>query len=74
MPAQWNALRQMLVGFQALDVDIDITQDEVFSQFIKDFRSQTLLEDFITASTLMKAPLTGSESDPQRRARRHSRL
>lgn len=66
-PAQWNALRKMLVGFQALGVDISLTQDAVFSRFIEHVRSQTLLEDFITTSPLMKAPLAGADSDPQRR-------
>lgn len=67
-PAQWNALRQMLVDFQALGVDISVTRDAVFNRFIEHFRSQTLLEDFIT-STLMTAPLTGADSDPQQQQR-----
>lgn len=68
-PGQWNALRQMLVGFQALDVNVSLKQEEVFSLFIDKFRSQTLLEDFITTSPLAKALRTVSENDPQRQRR-----
>lgn len=60
-----HPLRQMLVGFQALDVDVKITREEVFNLFIEKFQSQTLLEDFITTSPLTKAQLTGTESDPR---------
>ncbi|NTZ45496.1 LPS O-antigen length regulator [Lelliottia aquatilis] len=65
-PGQWNALRQMLVGFQALDVNVSLTQDEVFNLFIEKFRSQTVLEDFITTSPLTKAPRLVPEDNPQR--------
>lgn len=67
-PGQWNALRQMLVGFQVLDVDVSLTQDEVFNLFIETFRSQTVLEDFMATSPLTKTLRTAPEDDLQRQA------
>lgn len=68
-PGQWNALRQMLVGFQVLDVDVSLTQDKVFNLFIEKFRPQTVLEDFMATSPLTKTLRTVPEDSPQRQRR-----
>lgn len=50
---QWTQLRQPLIGMQVLGVDTKLDSTHVFNRFIKKFRSQQLLEEYITSSPMI---------------------
>lgn len=62
--SQWNPLHQMMVALQVLDVDVKITRPEVFDLFIKNFQSQSLLEEYLKSSSYVMSQLEDTEVDP----------
>lgn len=61
---QWNEVRKMLGALQVLDVDISVKRDDVFNLFIKKFKSQTLLEEYLKSSPYVMDQLKGAQIDP----------
>lgn len=60
---QWRTLENELAQLRALDVDIELKQEEVFSLFIKKFNSLTLLESYLQSSPDIMNALNGAESE-----------
>lgn len=60
---QWNSLQEMLMDIQVLDIDVNVSRDEVFSLFVKKFQSQSLLEDYMKSSPYVMAQLKDAEMD-----------
>ncbi|WP_313572717.1 LPS O-antigen length regulator Wzz(fepE) [Pseudescherichia sp.] len=52
---QWRSLQQTLMELQVLDIDVAITPVDVFGQFIKNFSSQSLQEEYFRSSPYVKA-------------------
>ncbi|WP_312268839.1 LPS O-antigen length regulator Wzz(fepE) [Pseudescherichia sp.] len=52
---QWRLLQQTLMELQVLDIDVPVTPVDVFGQFIKNFSSQSLQEEYFRNSPYMKA-------------------
>ncbi|MFW0766867.1 LPS O-antigen length regulator Wzz(fepE) [Trabulsiella odontotermitis] len=61
---QWNTLRQTLVNLQVLDVNTSIDRGEAFSLFIKKFRSQLLLEEYIKSTPMLMEQFENTQVDP----------
>lgn len=61
---QWAALRQMLVEFKVLNVDVNVTRADTFNLFIKKFQSRSLLEDYMTSSSYVMDQLKDAKVDP----------
>lgn len=61
---QWNPLRQMMVALQVLDVKVQVSRSEIFELFIKKFKSQSLLEAYMTSSPYVMSQLKDVEVDP----------
>ncbi|MRS89534.1 LPS O-antigen length regulator [Enterobacteriaceae bacterium RIT714] len=61
---QWSKVRQMLVALQVLDADVSVKRSDVFNLFIKKFKSQTLLEDYIKSSPYVMEQMKGAQMDP----------
>ncbi|WPO94373.1 LPS O-antigen length regulator Wzz(fepE) [Pseudescherichia sp.] len=52
---QWRSLQQTLMELQVLDIDVAVTPVDVFGQFIKNFSSQSLQEEYFRSSPYVKA-------------------
>jgi len=52
---QWRPLQQLLMELQVLDIDVPVTPGDVFGQFIKNFSSQSLQEEYFHSSTYLKS-------------------
>jgi len=51
---QWRSLQQTLMELQVLDVEVPVTPVDVFGQFIKNFSSQSLQEEYFRNSPYVK--------------------
>lgn len=60
---QWKDVRKMLGGLQVLDVDISVKRDDVFNLFIKKFKSQSLLEEYLKSSPYVMKQLEEAQID-----------
>lgn len=60
---QWSDVRKMLGALQVLDVDISVKRDDVFNLFIKKFKSQTLLEEYLKSSPYVMGQLKDAQID-----------
>lgn len=60
---QWRSLQQTLMELQVLDVEVPVTPVDVFGQFIKDFSSQSLQEEYFRNSPYVKAQYPDLKAD-----------
>ena len=60
---QWSDVRKMLGALQVLDVDISVKREDVFNLFIKKFKSQTLLEEYLKSSPYVMEQLKDAQID-----------
>lgn len=61
---QWQALEESLAQLRALDVEVALKQEDVFSLFIKKFNSLSLLENYLQNSPDIMNQLKDAEIDP----------
>ena len=62
-PAQWGQVLQMLVPLKTLGVNVDIDRDDIFNNFLKQFSSQQVLEEYISSSPQLMASFRKSNAD-----------
>ncbi|MCR4456454.1 LPS O-antigen length regulator Wzz(fepE) [Pseudescherichia sp. L3] len=60
---QWRSLQQTLMELQVLDIDVAVTPVDVFGQFIKNFSSQSLQEEYFRSSPYVKAHFPDLNAD-----------
>lgn len=60
---QWQKLENTLTKLRVLDMDINVSRDDVFNMFIKKFQSPSLLEAYLRSSPYVIEQLKGAEID-----------
>ncbi|MEG1419040.1 LPS O-antigen length regulator Wzz(fepE) [Citrobacter sp.] len=60
---QWQKLENTLTKLHVLDMDINVSRDDVFNMFIKKFQSPSLLEAYLRSSPYVIEQLKGAEID-----------
>ncbi|WP_213131963.1 LPS O-antigen length regulator Wzz(fepE) [Citrobacter sp. FP75] len=60
---QWQGLENTLTKLRVLDMDINVSRDDVFNLFIKKFQSPSLLEAYLRSSPYVMAQLKGADID-----------
>ncbi|HFJ9105378.1 TPA: LPS O-antigen length regulator Wzz(fepE) [Salmonella enterica] len=56
-------LEKALTRLQVLDVDVKIDKNELFNLFIKEFKSASLLEEYLRSSSYIKTYVKNKEND-----------
>mgnify|MGYP000921057959 FL=1 len=60
---QWRSLQQTLMELQVLDIEVPVTPVDVFGQFIKNFSSQSLQEEYFRNSPYVKSHYPDLDTD-----------
>jgi len=60
---QWRSLQQTLMELQVLDIEVPVTPVDVFGQFIKNFSSQSLQEEYFRSSPYVKSHYSDLNAD-----------
>ncbi|QLO43732.1 LPS O-antigen length regulator [Citrobacter freundii] len=58
---QWQGLENTLTSLRVLDMDINVSRDDVFNLFIKKFQSPSLLEEYLRSSPYVMDQLKGAD-------------
>ncbi|EIP7736092.1 hypothetical protein GQA56_04395 [Escherichia coli] len=62
-PIQLTELEKVLTRLRVLDVDVKANREELFNLFIKEFRSASLVEEYLRSSAYVKAYIKAKEAD-----------
>lgn len=60
---QWRSLQQTLMELQVLDIEVPVTPTDVFGQFIKEFSSRSLQEEYFRSSPYLKSQYPDLDAD-----------
>ncbi|TKV21090.1 LPS O-antigen length regulator Wzz(fepE) [Citrobacter sp. TBCS-14] len=71
---QWQGLENTLTSLRVLDMDINVSRDDVFNLFIKKFQSPSLLEEYLRSSPYVMDQLKGADIDEMNLHRAIARL
>lgn len=61
---RWRALEESLAQLRALNVEVELKEDALFSFFIQKFNSRSLLENYLRTSPEIIDELSGADIDP----------
>ncbi len=61
---QWSQLHQHMAALQVLGVNVDISRDDIFNLFLKNYQSQQEMEEYITRSPTLIAFFKETGADP----------